>query len=223
MQIQQATQPDPISDLAFFLKSLGEEGRAVISGQPLAGVCHDAVDVLRQMDELSRNELALELPAFSPEAALWGARLFYQLCGFVVCRDIGEEQIQAVCAVPCPEPRRPQSDWSVDLTLRHLPKLFKLATQLSNADPLIVQMKQVAAAWPMSSVGIAALGNVSIESFAADVALRRLYADRIIAMADSARLGDQRVDDLLRADLGAHHDLAPMIAAKLFETTHDTH
>jgi len=223
MQIQQATQSDSISELAFFLKSLGEEGRAVISSQPLAEGCPDALNVLRQMDERSRNDLALELPAFSPEAALWGARLFYQLCGFVVGRDISEEQIQAACAVPCPEPRCPRTDWSVDLTLHHLPKLFRLANQLSNADPLVLQMKQVAAAWPLSSAGIVSLGNILLDSFAADAALRRLYADRIIATADTTRLGDQQMDELLRADLGAHHDLAPMIAAKLFATTHDTH
>ena len=84
-------------------------------------------------------------------------------------------------------------------------------------------MKQVAAAWPLSSAGIVSLGNILLDSFAADAALRRLYADRIIATADTTRLGDQQMDELLRADLGAHHDLAPMIAAKLFATTHDTH
>lgn len=223
MQIQEATQPESISELAFFLKSLGEEGRAIISGRPLTGDCADAVAVLRQIDEFSRNDLALELPVFSVEAALWGARLFYQLCSFVVCRDIGEEQIQAICANPCPEPRCPQTDWSVDLTLRHLPKLFRLANQLSNADPLIVELRKLAEAWPLSSVGVPVLGNVSIKPFSSDPALRQLYADRIISSADTTRLGDQQVDDLLRVNLGAHHDLAPVIAAKLFQTTHDTH
>jgi len=215
--------PDQVSELAFFLKSLGEEGRAVVSIGPLAEADPAATDALQQIDEQRRQELALSLPAFAPAAALWGARLFYQLCRFVVCRDFGEGQIATAVSESCPEPRCPATDWSVDLTLRHLPKLFPLANQLSNADPLIGQLKTVAASWPLSSVGIALLEPVTIESFAPDAALRRLYADRIIATADHTRLGEAWVDDLLRADLGAHHELAPQIAAKLFDTTHDPH
>ena len=83
-------------------------------------------------------------------------------------------------------------------------------------------MKVIAAAWPLSSVGINGLDNLRLESFADDSALLRLYADRIMAAGDASRLGDPRVDDLLRADLGLHHELAPAIAAKLFEKRHDT-
>jgi hypothetical protein len=102
---------------------------------------------------------------------------------------------------------------------RHMPKLFQLARHLSNADPLVLQMKQVAAAWPLSSVGIAGLENVQVESFISHAGLSRLYADRIIAEADTSRLGDARVDELLRGDFGVNRELAPVLAAKLFATT----
>jgi hypothetical protein len=49
--------------------------------------------------------------------------------------------------------------------------------------------------------------------------LRRLYADRIIAEGDISRLGDVRVDEMLRGDFGIHRELAPVLAAKLFATT----
>jgi hypothetical protein len=211
------------SDLALCLQSLADEGRVAVSAHLSDIDDSDTVPLLKQLDARARNELALELPALSAKAALWGARLFHQLCRFVVCRDIAENQINAACAVECPAPRGPQTDWSVDLTLRHLPKLFQLARHLSNADPLVGQMKQIAAAWPLSSVGVPGLEKLRLDSFIADPALRRLYADRIIATADTSRLGEAQVDDLLRADLGVHRDLAPLIAGKLFTTCHDTH
>jgi hypothetical protein len=204
------------SELALFLKALVEEGRAVVQSPARLGDAPDAVDVLRQLDLIARAELALETPKFSEESATWAARLFYQLCQFTVCRDISAEQITAACSAPGPESRRPETDWSVDLTLRHLPKLFQLARHLSQADPLVQNMKQIAAAWPLSSVGIPGLENLPLESFVEHPALRRLYADRIAAAEDASRLNDPRVESLLRADLGIHHELAPALAAKLY-------
>ena len=180
--------------------------------------------LLPQIDAAAREELALDLPDFSPATANWAARLFYQLCQFVVCRDVGENIIAQVCQIPCPEPRSPATDWSADLLLRHLPRLFQLARHLSQGDPLLEYMRQVAAAWPLSSVGIAGLATFPIDSFIDHPALRRLYVDRIIASGDAARLGDERVDEPLRADLGLHRELAPAAcAAKLFGNGHDTH
>lgn len=204
------------SELALFLKALAEEGRAVVSRTPLANPSPDAVEVLRQLDCIAREELGAELPEFSPEGALWAARLCYHLCQFTVCRDIGAERIEAVCREACPVARSPETDWSADLTLRHLPKLFQLARHLSEGDPLVQHLKQIASAWPLSSVGIAGLENLSLESFVEHPALRRLYVDRIVAVEDISRLNDSRVADLLRADLGMHHELAPTIASKLY-------
>jgi hypothetical protein len=140
-----------------------------------------------------------------------------------VCRDIPAEQINATCSIPCPEPRSPETDWSADLTLRHLPRLFQLAHHLSHADPLVQQIRQIAADWPLSSVGIAGLEKLRLDSFVNHPGLRRLYADRIVAAGDVSRLGDPLIANLLRADLGIHRELAPAIAARLFEPAHDTH
>jgi hypothetical protein len=207
--------------LASFLESLLTEGVAAVSTEPLRDDASAALAVLRRMDEVARAELGLEAPPCSREAALWAARLFYHLCQFTVCRDIGEEQIKAECGVPCPVPRNPATDWSADLTLRHLPQVFQMARHLGPTDPLVGQLQKIAGAWPLSSVGIPGVNIVGPDSFVEQPALRRLYADRIIAAGDTSRLGDVRVDDLLRADAGVHRDLAPVLAEKLFQT-HDT-
>jgi len=209
---------EAISDLALFLKALAEDGRAIVASSPLADETTEALAMLRQMDDYARQELALDAPVFSPPAALWAARLLYQLCRFTVCRDIGEEQIVAACCVPCTEPRGPEADWSADLTLRHLPRLFGFARHLSHADPLVQQIKRIAAAWPLSSVGVPGLSDLNLDSFIHHSALRRLFADRILAAGDTTRLGDARVDEFLRADLGLHHELAPAMAIRLFPT-----
>ena len=208
---------DGALNLAGFLKLLAKEGRAVVAPVPFPeGGDAEALVILRALDELARNELALDAPPFSEDAALWAARLFHQLCLFTVCRDISAESIAAACGTPCPVSRGPDVDWSVDLVLRHLPRLFQMARHLSNADPLVQQMKQIAAAWPLSSAGITGLENLQLDSFIAQPALRRLYADRVIACGDISRLGDMRLDDLLRADLGMHRELAPVVSATLF-------
>jgi len=59
------------SDLALFLKSLAEDGRAVVSTRPLTNETDEALGVLRQMNEYARNGLALDAPQFSAPAALW--------------------------------------------------------------------------------------------------------------------------------------------------------
>ena len=222
MQIKGEDLGASASDLALCIQSLVNEGRPAISTNPSNIDDIDTLPLLAAMDASIREELSLDVPAFSPAAALWGARLFHQLCLFVVCRDIPEDQIKQTCEVACPEQRGPQTDWSVDLTLHHLPNLFQLARHLSNGDPLIAQMKQIAVTWPFSSVGIAGLENLRLDSFVNHPALRRVYGDRILAAGDASRLGEAVVNDLLRADLGFHRELSSTIAAKLFETIHDT-
>lgn len=205
-----------VPELGGFLKSLAEEGRGIVSAGVLSGEFASAEAALSQLNDLAGAELGLEVPEFSPEAALWAARLLYQLCQFTVCRDLGEEQIKQACAVPCPAARTPGVDWSVDLTLRHLPRLHQLARQLSDADPLVQKMREIAVAWPLSSVGMPRLSGFQLDSFIEHPGLRRLYADRILATGDESRLGDKRIDQRLRADLGLHHQLAPALANRLF-------
>jgi hypothetical protein len=171
------------------------------------------------MDIQARSELALACPSFQAHAALWAARILYHLCQFTACRDIGPEQIHATCRVPCPAPHNPETAWSVDLSFRHLPDVYRLA-HLSQADPLVEELKELAAAWPLSSVGLPGLSKPAVDSFIEHESLRRLYADRIVASGDTSRVGyDPRVDQILRADLGIHQQLAPDLARRLQPTT----
>jgi hypothetical protein len=210
------TLPEAGPSLASFVHALTNDGRIVVSSEPIAAD-ESALSELVELNQRAQSELAGDAPGFSSETALWAANLLYQICQFVVCRDIGEGQIAAAFANECPTARGPETDWSADLLFRHLPALLRLAQQLSNGDPLVQELKKVAAAWPLSSVGVPDLADLNLDTFIHQPALARLYADRIVADGDTSRLGDSRVDDLLRADLGVHRELAPEIAKKLFE------
>jgi hypothetical protein len=209
--------------LASFVHALANDGRIVVSSEPIAAADESALSELVELNHRAQSELASEPPGLSTETALWAANLLYQICQFVVCRDIGEVQIAAAFANECPVARGPDTDWSADLLFRHLPGLIRLAQQLSNGDPLVQELKKVAATWPLSSVGVPELADLNLDTFVAHPALARLYADRIVAAADTSRLGDSRVDDLLRADLGIHRELAPEISKRLFgnESPHE--
>jgi hypothetical protein len=202
--------------LGSFLQALAHDGRIVVSPEPIGAPDESAAAIVHELNQRAQFELAGEPPGFSSEAALWAANLLYQICQFIVCRDIGEDQIAAAFANECPTVRGPETDWSADLLFRHLPALIRLAQQLSNADPMVQELKRVAAAWPLSSVGVSDLTELNLDTFVAHPALARLYSDRIVAAADTSRLGDPRVDDLLRADLGIHRELATEIAKRLF-------
>lgn len=202
--------------LASFARGLANDGRIIVSPEPIEPPDEDALRALTDLNERATSELAGEAPRYSSEAALWAATMLYQICQFVVCREISEAQMAEAFAKECPIARGPEADWSADLMFRHLPPLFRLSQQLSNGDPLIQELKKLAAAWPLSSVGIPDLAELNLDTFVEHPVLARLYADRIVSTADSSRLGEPRVDELLRTDIGIHHDLAPEISTRLF-------
>jgi hypothetical protein len=188
----------------------------VVSREDLPGSNEEALPALIELELHARQELAGDAPAFCPRTATWAARILYEACRATVCRDLAAAAVKAALALPCPAARTPESDWSADLVFRHLPELLRFACQLSRADPLGEDLRALAAAWPLSSVGVPGLPPVVLDSFFGHPSLRRLYADRILATGDLSRLADARVADLVRADLGWHRELAPALARTLF-------
>lgn len=199
----------------MFLRSLLEEGRAVVGVAP-APPPDEAC--LRRMDRLAQAagaELAGEPPPLCTDSAGWAVQVFYDACRFMVCRDIGEPEVVASLKRPHPRARCAATDWSVDLIFRQLPELFRRARHLSRTDPLVRELHFLAVSWPLSSVGIPEVSGFDIGPFLSHRALRQLYVDRIVSRQDLCRLGDPRVDEALREALGGHPELAPELAAQL--------
>jgi hypothetical protein len=165
---------------------------------------------LRYRDMLPGTPPALCLPA-----ARYGATMLYQVCRFLVHRDLGAEAMECAFRDPLRERPCPSVHYSVDLSLRFLPDVERLTREKAPDDPMLAEVTKLANQWPLSSVGIPGLADVVVDTFVTDPCLRRLYVDRIIDSADVSRLRDNRIRDDVAAALGAHPELAPPIAQAL--------
>jgi hypothetical protein len=203
--------------LTVFINDLLETGRVQVPAiEPLdSRDIESAANVLQSFDQQFRQQLPGTPPAFSEAAALWGATVFYRACQFLVYRDHEAAEIDAALSAPCPDAAGAAAHYSVDLTLRLLPDLVRLTQARSSDDPLVEHLQRLASAWPLSSVGVADVGQVDVEPLAQEPSLLGLYVDRIIAREDTARLGDPRVRNAVRAALGIFPELAPNIAAAI--------
>ena len=198
-----------------FLEHLLGEGRAVVPAP------HLSVDepwetgdaVLAENERIWRHDLPEPVPAFIPSAARWAAVWLYRACQFAVHRDVDEQAVQQALAAPFPAVVSADTCYSVDLTFRFLPDLERFARSAAEHDPLVVLLRERAAEWPLSSVGITDIGDVAIGGFAGHPGLMQLYADRIIAAGDVARMADPRVRSQIESSLGMFPTLAPRFAA----------
>lgn len=209
--------------LTRFLKALGETGRVRVSGSPVLeeGDLAGAGEVLREFDQAARGGMAHEAPELSLPAALWGAVTLYHGCRFLVFRDIDAGEVEARLSRPCPESPGARTCYSVcysvDLSLQFLPDLHRLASAIATGDPLVKSLMNLARAWPLSSVGIPGVVDVSPEPFLEHPGLRQLYIDRILRRQDASRLAAGPVEDGVRASLGIHGCLCPRISRALEE------
>src|SRR5437870_1359191 len=111
-----------------FLAQLYEHGRVQVS-EPEAG--EDAEDkateeILKEMDRLSRLEMAFEAPRLDLAAARWAAETLYRCCQFLAFGPMSTQAMQRELARPCPAALGPEVSYSVDLTLRYLPDILLL-------------------------------------------------------------------------------------------------
>ena len=212
----------PELSLSEFVRTLMTDGRALVTAREVPGTDAELVPTLTELAREAGAELAGAPPPLCEATAVWATERLFAACRLVVCRDLGEEQVVQALTVPAPRPRGPSVDWSADLLFRQLSEVIRLARHLSANDPLVRELRNLAAAWPLSSVGVANLKLAALDSFVADRALRRLYADRIIAAEDASRLGDPRVDDAVRSALGAHAELCPRLAQHLLSPVSST-
>ncbi len=201
-----------------FLAALQESGRVRVVRPPEPPeVEREGLDeLLAGWDRDARRELPFAPPAFSPAVAAWAAVLVYRGCQFLVYRDFGAEVVKEQLGLPCPEAPSAAVAYSADLTLRFLPDLLSLARGIAEGDALVSELKRLARAWPLSSVGVPDT-EVDPSPFLGDPCLQTLYVDRIIERRDLARLGHPAIREAVRTALGMHSELCPEVAAALLE------
>ena len=200
-----------------FVSALFETGRVLVgvSPQPPEGLA----DAVRELDRVSRLDMALEPPALAPAVGEWALLLLYRACQSLVYREIPAEAVLDALSRPCPAELSPAAYYSADLALAYLPDLLRLAGGIAAEDPLVTELTSLAKKWPLSSVGIKDMGDVDVGGFIGHPSLRRLYADRIIERGDVSRLNDPRVREAVRESLGAFPELAPKLADAIGKRT----
>ncbi len=177
-----------------------------------------AVDqILADFEQNYRLELPGEPPPYVASAGKWAAMKFYRACQFAVYRDIPVSAIHEELTDAPTDKRGPEVHYSVDLVFRFLPDLEKFARSAAERDPLLDRLRKWGQRWPLSSVGLADVGDVSSEGFREDASLMSLYADRILATNDLARLADPSARAAVMCALGRHTDLAPRVAKALVD------
>jgi hypothetical protein len=159
-----------------------------------------------------RLSLAGEPPLLDQDAAMWSATKLYRASQLLLFRDHDAATVDRELDPKCPSLDGASAHYSVDLLMRFLPDLVRLARSVAKDDPLVTHLLKWASDWPLSSVGIE---QIQVEQRARDVldhpSLLTLYVDRIIERKDTSRLTDSKVTDAVRQAIGWHRDLAPEI------------
>lgn len=195
-------------DLGQFLSCLRESGHAKVVRDE-AVPAGEVAAVLRRVDADVRLDAPSGLPDLDLPAAIWGAERLYSACALFLYRDLGSDAVLRRLGVVCPSPvARPATHYAVDLSLRHLRELAQLARGVAPDDPLLVALRSLATAWPLSSVGMPDVGAVDPGPLCANAGLFRLYVDRILEQGDQARATDPRVATAIAAAVGEHRELA---------------
>jgi len=179
--------------LSEFLNSLFSEGRVTVArvlADFNAADLEASVRLIAEFDRNERLEMPAELPGLNKDAALWAAQYLYRSIQFVLLREL-EAELMENYLQPYTGTQDDSAIWSVDLLFRHLGPLFKFSSGISPDDPLVQRLKETAAAWPLSSVGLNIQTIANTQPILNNPALQTIYLDRIIAHRDLARLGER--------------------------------
>ena len=194
--------------IAASIRQILETGRITVAKSAAStSEGEELTELLREADRRSRQQLPAHWPPLDLDAARYGAETIYRSCQFLVYRDYDAAAVQAGIVIPPPRPN-PAEHASVDLVLRFLPDVVRLARAAAPADVLVTRLLELGRRWPLSSVGISGVGDVDVRPLAEHPAVWRHYIDRVIARGDELRLADAQVREAVRESIGAFPELA---------------
>src|SRR5262245_35056603 len=133
-----------------------------------------AREVLIEFERQYRLSLAGTPPAYDAEVGCRAAEALYRVCQCVVYRELNPQEVLPAAMLPPAGAAAAATHYSADLAFRFLPDVWRLARDASERDPLVACLSQLAARWPLSSVGIPGLTAVAIDGFADEHSLLAL-------------------------------------------------
>jgi len=201
-----------------YLSNLWETGRVQVPPPTFkeTNVDRDSLEHLFKMhDRVIRLTFPGTAPPLNLEFAQWSAIFVYRVSQLLVHRGANIKESMTWLEQECPGPIDSSATYSVDLTMRYLPDLIRLANAVNSSDPLIDKLKSIAECWPLSSIGINAIHCAASESIIHHRGLLQLYVDRVIVSSDLSRLHDPIVRHHVRLAIGIHEELAPKLMAAI--------
>ncbi len=216
-----------MTPLADFLTALWETGQVAVPELSPGGKSDiSPADVTEATLRLhcyasdERTALPGVPPTVDAAAAMWGLTAMFAACSLIVHRQQTVEMFASQFDSQQLDSSSSNVVYSVDLALRFLPDVHRLATKLSESDPLCDVLEELGRRWPLSSVGMSfrepqETSAVDTAAWWSDDCLRQVYLDRIIEREDFMRLHESCVADSLRAVIGIHDDLSPKISSAL--------
>ncbi|WP_254513999.1 hypothetical protein [Anatilimnocola floriformis] len=207
--------------LTHFLQQLFHHSRVTVEAEGDIALDDPQLWALLEQHDLAwRQQLPRDLPPLDQTSALFGAMAIYRSAQVLVFRDTPVAGLQQ--SLHGPELAGAREQFSVDLCLRFLPDLVRLARARSHDDPLVRCLLDLGSCWPLSSVGIAGvelneLGKTRVTALAENPGVWQLYLDRVLQTGDESRLADPRVRLAARRAVGAFPQLAGKLSKSLEE------
>lgn len=143
--------------------------------------------LLREWHQEASLDLAGTPLEFDESAARWGAMTLFRAAWFYLHRDAEATDLSSLFSESMPKPLSAEALFSVDLTMRYLADLFRIAKTLAPGDPLLDGLQHLAESLPLSGAGIETQENETrCEQSNAWLALKshpglwQIFIDRII-------------------------------------------
>ena len=178
--------------------------------------------LLREWHREAQLDLAGPSLAFDAAAAAWGAKLLFRAAWFYLDRESESDQVAAMLAEPMPGAATPAAVFSADLTLQWMPGVFRLARTLAPGDPLLIALRKLAVALPLSGVGVEPEMEAVLPvltSLQAHAGLWQLFIDRVVQSNARWWLRVPSVRDALQQVAGAFpQELVPALDLSQFTT-----
>ncbi|MGK0202359.1 MAG: hypothetical protein ACI9S9_001426 [Planctomycetota bacterium] len=171
---------------------------------------------LRKLDEAVRLDRPEELPELDVHAAVWATQQMHEL--WIALTAASDARTVPTPACPS-DMQRPSTHFSVDLVLRHLPYLAGRADSLTANDARRQAIRELAATWPLSSVGIDGVTATSVTTLLLHDGLRRTYAERILRRRDDSRQQEPNVRRAVEEVMVEHRAFATEVLAVHDELT----
>lgn len=149
---------------------------------------------------------------FDEEAAWFGFRTLFILVSATAFRELEFGEIQGWLQRTNRLLTTPESHFSADLCLHHLPALREIVLKIADGDPLLELIDDLALQAPLSSVSLPLESIPDLAVLNQHPGLAQLHAERVVSRSDSNRATDPSVSDLIHTMVGKHGEqLLPAI------------